>query len=162
MKAIHVTEPQIAASRALARAHREPPSRLMDRPRFTGCTVGVTESEEHWANSFYYGMVRRYPSGFPIGGGPYAVLSITALDETARHDWRDFQQLKNMIVGEEWEAYEKYPAESDLVDPSNRFYLWCCPKGTTGIDLGTGRNVVGPNEAIAPQRPFPKDRRESP
>lgn len=83
MKAIHVTEPQIAASRALARAHREPPNRLMDRPRFTGRTVGVTESEEHWANSFYYGMVRRYPSGFPIGGGPYAVLSITALDETA-------------------------------------------------------------------------------
>lgn len=153
---MHYTDRDIELSRELARAHKEPPSRLMDRPRFSGRTGGVAESEEHWQNSYYYGLLRRYSCGFPLGGGPYAVISITALDETAAHDWRDFQQLKNMLVGEEWEAYEKYPAESDLVDPSNRFYLWCCPKGTVGIDLGRGRNVVGPGEAIAPQRPFPK------
>ena len=50
-----------------------------------------------------------------------------------------------------------YPAESRLVDPSNRFYLWCVPKGVLRWGLpGRKRHVIGPEEAIAPQRPFPE------
>jgi hypothetical protein len=39
-------------------------------------------------------------------------------------DWRHFQQIKNELIGEECEAVELYPAESRLVDTSNKFHLW--------------------------------------
>ena len=135
----------------------EPPSVLMDRPNITlNDIVGVGESLCHWENSTYYGVLRRYASGFPIGGGPYAILSITPLDESARHDWREYQQLKNLLLGEEWEALELYPAEDRLKDPSNRFYLWCVPSGVISWGLPGGRLVLHPDEAHAPQRPFPQ------
>lgn len=109
---------------------------------------------ETWENDAYYCSVRRHSAGFALGGGPYVVIGITASDESARHDWRDFQRIKNDIVGPEWEAVELYPAESRLKDPSNRFYLWCAPKGVFEFGLSGGRIVCGPESAIAPQRPF--------
>ena len=125
----------------------EAPSRHMPRP---------TVSSEHWENGFYYGMIRRHADGAPIGGGEYAVISITATDETARHDWREFQQLKNWLVGPEWEALEMYPAESRLLDPSNRFYLWCFRRNVIPWGAPEGaRDVRHPRDAIAPQRAFP-------
>lgn len=108
-----------------------------------------------WENDAYYGSFRKYDCGFGIGGGPYAVIGISAVDETAKHDWRDFQRIKNDLVGEEWEAVELYPAESRLIDPSNRFYLWCVPKGVFTFGLpGTERKVLKASESDAPQRPF--------
>jgi hypothetical protein len=136
--------------------HKEAPSRLQPKPSVRTVRVGITESVDQWGNGFYYGLVIRYSSGFPIGGGPYAMLSISACNETALHDWRDYQQLKNFLVGEEWEAVELYPAESRLMDPSNRFYLWCVPKGVFDFGLPPGRSVLNPSESNAPQRPFPK------
>lgn len=38
-------------------------------------------------------------------------------------DWRHFQQIKNELLGEECEAVELYPAESRLVDTSNKYHL---------------------------------------
>ncbi len=114
------------------------------------------EYGREWANGAYYGTLRRYESGSPFGGGEYALLSITAEDESARHDWRDFMQLKNLVVGEEWEALEMYPSESRLVDTSNRFFLWCFPPGTVPWGLPVPRLVLDMEEADAPQRPFPR------
>jgi len=120
----------------------------------------LTEWGQQWENDTYYGCVKDYPSGFPIGGGPWATISISSIDETSRHDWRDFQQLKNALLGDEWEAVELYPAESRLRDPSNRFYLWCVPKGVFNFGLederGPMRIVLDADEAEAPQRPFPR------
>jgi len=81
------------------------------------------------------------------------VLGIENFDESARHDWRDFQRLKNELIGPEAEALELYPAESRLLDPSNYFMLWVFPKGDR-IPLGVrqGRDVRTPDEAVAPQR----------
>ena len=39
-------------------------------------------------------------------------------------DWRHFQLIKNQLIGEECEAVELYPAESRLVDTTNKFHLW--------------------------------------
>jgi hypothetical protein len=39
-------------------------------------------------------------------------------------DWRHFQWIKNQLIGEECEAVELYPAESRLVDTSNKFQLY--------------------------------------
>jgi len=130
----------------------EPPSRKLSQPEWNL----VDALGRHWEcqDGEYYGIVRKL--------GRMQVLSITAGDETSRHDFRDFQQLKNMLIGPEWEAVEIYPAESELKDPSNRFYLWCFRKGTIRDRLGAGegmlpgREVVGPENSIAPQRAFPE------
>ncbi len=108
-----------------------------------------------WSNGVYWGFLREFDSGFPVGGGKWSLISIVAHDETARHDWREYQQLKNFLVGPEWEAIELYPSESRLVDPSNCFYLYCVPPGVIpwGRPMGT-RSVLHPRDTIAPQRAF--------
>jgi len=138
---------------------RERRSRRLGRAVVTGTEPGIadhTPGWETWENDVYYGSLRRYDAGSPLGGGPYAIIGISSLDETARHDWRDFQQIKNDLVGQEWEGVELYPAESRLVDPSNRFYLWCFPRGV--IPWGfSERSVLSPDhpDTRAPQRAFP-------
>ena len=51
-------------------------------------------------------------------------LSIKRRDKEPIHDWRDLQAIKNMLVGEEYEGCELYPAESRLVDSANQYHLW--------------------------------------
>src|SRR6187402_3694185 len=47
---------------------------------------------------------------------PYIHLDIRRLDGGPCNDWRNFQQIKNELVGPEYEAVELFPAESRLVD----------------------------------------------
>lgn len=107
-----------------------------------------------WENDLYEVTVRTHKGGWPLSGGPWVQLGISSKDGEPRHDWRDFQQIKNQLCGAEWEAVELYPAESRLVDPSNYYILWCAPR----IDIGlyVGRTIAGPEDSIAPQRPWPK------
>lgn len=53
-------------------------------------------------------------------------LSIKRIDQqqAALHSWRDFQRIKNELVGTECEFIELYPAESRLVDEANQYHLW--------------------------------------
>ena len=51
-------------------------------------------------------------------------LSIKALDRSPVHDWRVFQEIKNMLVGPDYEGIEIYPAESRVVDTANQYHLW--------------------------------------
>jgi hypothetical protein len=60
---------------------------------------------------------------------PLTHLSIKRLDKEPIHDWRDLQQIKNLICGNEREAIELYPAESRVVDTVNQFHLWVFPEG---------------------------------
>jgi hypothetical protein len=105
---------------------------------------------ENWTNDVYNVNARRFAHGWPFGGGEYAELGISAIDGSARHDWREFQLIKNEICDLEWEAIELYPAESRLLDPSNYYILWCAPR----IPVGKyePRLVVGVEKCIAPQR----------
>jgi len=142
------------------RLHREKPSRKLARARITGShpgEPGKVPPWEDWENDVYYGSLRRYESGGAFGGGPYAVIGISALSEDAIHDWRDFQAIKNDLVGPEWEAVELYPAESRLVDPSNRFYLFCFPPGVLAALGWPHRQVFDARDGKAPQRAFPKE-----
>ena len=85
--------------------------------------------------------------------GKMKCLMISNADQSARRDWREFQQIKNELCGPEWEAVELYPAESRKLDPSNAFLLYCWP--TLPIRLGQYvRDVRTPGESIAPQRRF--------
>lgn len=69
--------------------------------------------------------------GLPLADGFDGWLHLSIHDRTrsVKHDWREFQRVKNEIVGPEREAVELYPAESRLVDTSNEFHLYALPDG---------------------------------
>jgi len=121
-------------------AKKDPPTKLPD---------------EHWASDVYSVTVRRWHNDRVFGSdGGMVQIGISCLDGTARHDWRDFQQIKNQIAGPECEAFELYPAESRVVDPSNYYTLWCFP-GIKRLKIGIDeREVRDADEALAPQRAF--------
>ena len=56
-------------------------------------------------------------------------LSIKRHDKEAVKDWRDFQDIKNQLCGEDSEAVELFPSETRLVDTANQYHLWVFPKG---------------------------------
>lgn len=105
---------------------------------------------QHWYNDTYLVGIWRFTSGWPFGGGPWAKLGISCHDGHARHDWREYQQIKNQLCGADWEAVELYPAEARLVDPSNYFYLWAAPSIPLG--LFDGRRILTPANCVAAQR----------
>lgn len=111
---------------------------------------------ETWESDIYQCTVRRWSQDrvFHSEGGMIQI-GINTLDGTARHDWREFQWIKNQIAGPECEAFELYPAESRLMDPSNYYTLWCFP-GLRRIKVGSNeaRRVFDADEALAPQRGF--------
>jgi hypothetical protein len=113
--------------------------------------------DEMWFNNLYSVTVRRHSTDpvFKSSGGMIQ-LGINAIDHTARHDWREFQAIKNQLAGPECEAFELYPAESRLIDPSNYYALWCFP-GIKRLKIGQeARRVINQDVADSPQRALPK------
>ncbi len=110
-----------------------------------------TCDEEFWENDRYWVKVQRGLKS--PWGGEMIRLGIQNIDQTARHDWRDFQRIKNDICGPESEAVELYPAESRLLDPSNYFMLWVFAK-TVPVGVFGKRSVCGESLDV-PQRAFP-------
>jgi hypothetical protein len=95
--------------------------------------------------------------------GPVAWLSIKRNDRQTIHDWRELQRIKNMIMGEECEAVEIYPAESRVHDTANQYHLWCfapgyqLPFGYMGRFVADEKNTPGTIGGNAKQRPFSED-----
>ncbi len=88
---------------------------------FQPATIPERPDIESYRNSRYQVSVRRY--NLPeIGACVH--LSIKLHDKSATHDWRDFQRIKNELLGEEEEAVEIFPAESRLADGANQYHLW--------------------------------------
>lgn len=88
--------------------------------------VSRYHKEEVWVNDKYQVSVRR---DIKHPGWPDMIqLSIKLLTQEPVHDWRDLQNIKNLLVGEENEAVELYPAESRLVDAANHYHLWVIAK----------------------------------
>jgi hypothetical protein len=73
-------------------------------------------------------------------------LSIKRRDKEVIHDWRDLQTIKNLIIGEENEAIEIYPAESRLVDMANQYHLWVFVDKSVRIPIGYQTRMVGSSE----------------
>lgn len=116
------------------------------------------EPDEAWFNDTYYVTVRRNVPDKCFGTAKGMIqLGIASHDGTARHDWRDFQAIKNQLAGEECEAFELYPAESRLLDPSNYYTLWCFPFLKRLHVGGPERRVHNAAQALAPQRAFPDE-----
>lgn len=112
----------------------------------------MPDGAEHWENDKYNVTVRyREDTVFGTRNGMIQ-LGISSADGTARHDWRDFQAIKNRFAGPEAEAFELYPAESRLQDPSNYYSLWCFPKTRIKVGVNHVRKVETQESSVAPQR----------
>lgn len=88
-------------------------------------------------------------------------LSIRSADNTAIHDWRHLQRIKDELAGEDREAVEIYPARSRVVDEANQFHLWVLPAGCA-FPVGFRKGfVLGPEARNRPkasrQRKFSND-----
>ena len=114
-------------------------------------------NDEVWINNRYQvNITRPDPSrkqNAETGG--FIHLSIKSIDRKPVHDWRDFQRIKNELVGEEHEAVELYPAESRLVDTANQYHLWCIVNVGVRFPLGwVNREVTSESIAGGIQRPI--------
>jgi hypothetical protein len=63
-------------------------------------------------------------------------LNCRRTDRSARHDWRELQSIKNILVGPEHEAVELYPAESRLTDTANNYHLWVLASAKARFPFG--------------------------
>jgi hypothetical protein len=96
-------------------------------------------------------------------GAPDLVhLSICRIDRGPCHDWRDFQRIKNELVGPEVQAVEIYPPESALVDTANQYHLWCIDMPGRWLQIGFNMRAVVEEyggKFGTTQRPFRDDER---
>ncbi len=67
-------------------------------------------------------------------------ISIRRHDNAPCHKWRDFQEIKNQLLGPDHNMVEVYPAESRLLDTENVYHLWS-EQIENGWDIG--RHVWG-------------------
>lgn len=90
---------------------------------------------DQWKNELYQVAVRKC--------GPDAVhLSIKRNDRKPIHDWRDLQEIKNQLVGEECEGVELYPAESRRVDSANQYHIFCITDPKFRFGFGFNERLV--------------------
>lgn len=139
---MEVSEEQIQET---AKAHNLP----------EGYVRGVMEGEV-WVNNKYQVLLRRLPPPIPHFA-PVIWLSIKRRDKMPARDWRDFQRIKNELVGPEYEAIELYPAESRLMDTSNQYHLYVIDDPTYRFPFGVHERLVQEHPGgRAKQRAFQK------
>jgi hypothetical protein len=117
-----------------------------------------TAKADLWRNDVYQVQRRVVPDDEKGLEFPMIHLNIRRIDgEPILRDWRDFQEIKNQLVGPECEAVELYPAESRKVDTSSKYHLWCFADPANGWPFGwTRRDVIEPTTSDEPgmkQRP---------
>ena len=122
--------------------------------------------DEHDAYSVLYNYVLECTSGevwmndkYQVARNEHGVLihlSIKRLDKSPlERDWRDYQAIKNQLIGKECEAIELFPAESRLVDNANQFHLWGWGNPEIRVPVGWNDRMVSDNPiAKSQQRPF--------
>lgn len=102
--------------------------------------VETQKQEQFFANSEYVVTVspiirrRDWPDSVHI--------AILRHDGLPIHNWADFQEVKNQVVGESNEAIEIYPAEERLVDMGHQYHLWAFVDPTQRVPLGWGKRMV--------------------
>ena len=89
------------------------------------------KTKEHYINPDYYVVLDKECNppddrfiGSSLFGYPVWNLRIMRTDGGPVHDWVALQEIKNAIVGPEYEAIEIYPAARRLMDQGNCYHLW--------------------------------------
>jgi hypothetical protein len=78
-----------------------------------------------WANDLY--SVQNYK--IVCEWGEVDFVGIRRNDEKKNIPWSDKQRVKNELFGAERTAIEVFPAESELVDQANMYWLYILPEG---------------------------------
>ena len=73
---------------------------------------------------------------------PFVQLDISRHDGEPCTNWRDFQQIKNELIGPECEGVELFPADSRLVDTANQYHLWVIPDSSYRFPFGYSSRLV--------------------
>ena len=81
---------------------------------------------------------------------PLIHLAIRRHDDGAITKWRDFQQIKNELIGPEHEAVELFPAESRRIDMGNQYHLWVFADRANRFPLGWWRRCALPAQLAVP------------
>ncbi|MEP6671660.1 MAG: hypothetical protein ABJF10_21030 [Chthoniobacter sp.] len=102
--------------------------------------VQAMAAPQVFVNDTYRVQVRREP--------PIVQLTISRHDGEPAKDWRQFQQIKNELVGPEFEAVELFPAESRLVDMDNEYHLWVNTETGFRFPFGYARRHVAEKPII--------------
>ena len=109
-----------------------------------GCVQRMTSMHLH-ENDLYFVQVFPKP--------PFFQLNIRRRDGEECKDWRHFQQIKNEILGPQYEAVELFPAEDRLIDTGNEYHLWAYADPQHRFPFGFDRRVVLPEQQRSvPQR----------
>lgn len=124
-------------------------------PMYGGKPAPLAENQRMYANSIYTVIITLRGEVQP-GWGQCFELSIRRNDRKAAHDWRHFQRIKNELIGEQYFAFEVYPAEVSLVDSANQYYLYAFEHADIRFGFKE-RFVAAPDAEFvkgAVQRPF--------
>jgi hypothetical protein len=111
---------------------------------------------EWWENSRYLVIKKREKRHDSLGWVWW--LSFRRLDRqpVGRERFRDFQRIKNELLGVEATAFEIYPAESRLADTSNQYHLWAYDD-LRGFPFGFANRGVLDDDSGLTQRPLNED-----
>jgi hypothetical protein len=87
-----------------------------------------------WENDTYRVEISQCP--------PFVHLDISRHDQQPCTNWRDFQAIKNQLVGPQNEAIELFPSEDRLVDTANQYHLWVMADPNYRFPLGFQQRFV--------------------
>lgn len=88
---------------------------------------------------------------------PFIVLSITRHDGQPCKEWKHLQQIKNQLVGPEFEAVELFPAESRLIDTNNEYHMWVHADPHYRFPIGWNQPRFVLDEPLRAPDPLPMD-----
>lgn len=72
----------------------------------------------------------------PVSTGTAIRVMVQKHDDTPIvNHWREMQNIKNKIFGEETTAIEYYPAKSQLIDDHNIYWMWIYENGVLPLPI---------------------------
>lgn len=120
---------RIKHSRAL---YKQPETKLVptDLNLMTRILPGMTRA---WANNRFVVMIF---DDAPTSHGPAIRVMVQAANALPiPNHWKTMQGIKNEVFGPETAAVEYYPAQSELLDTHNIYWMWIYPKGVLPIPI---------------------------
>jgi len=97
-----------------------------------------------YVNDTYRVRIRTMP--------PYIHIAIGRHDGQPCMSWRDFQRIKNELVGPEYEAVELFPAESRLLDSANEYHLYAVADARYRFPFGFEKRFVMDDSIVSGAR----------
>ena len=122
-----------------------------DAEVFVNDTYTVIKSDAAKAQMVYAGEDTGWPSMW--------YLSIKRNDKEVIWDWRELQEIKNLICGERNEGMQLFPAEDRVVDTANQYHLFVIKQPDLFIPVGFPERLVMDVPVLAAkQRPLNEEK----